>query len=132
MINFYFIISGFAFVFKLAGPIGAIFLLCFNTFINDYSLVLMIEGGAKCNSMSYQDFVQAAFGRPGFYILSLLQFTQPFCAMVSYNVIAGDTITFVVRRLLHLDDGVQSMFLSRHFVAFMTSILVTLPLSLYR
>ena len=74
--------------------------------------------------------VQEAFGRPGFYVLSLLQFVYPFLTMISYNVVVGDTVTYVVKRLLLTSD--DSYFINRQVVAFMTSLLITLPLSLYR
>ena len=122
---------GSAFAFKLTGPILGALILIFQVSITDYSQYLLIKGGLLCDAMSYQGLVLAAFGRPGYYFLSFLQFIYPFLAMVSYNIVVGDTITFVVRRLLHLQN-VESIFLSRHFVTFMTSLLVTLPLSLYR
>jgi len=75
--------------------------------------------------------VQEAFGRPGFYILSLLQFVYPFLTMISYNVVVGDTVTYVVKRLLNVTQD-DAYFVNRQLVAFLTSLLITLPLSLYR
>ena len=120
-----------AYAFKLAGSILGLLILVFQAFITDYSLYLVIKGGQLCDATSYQGLVRAAFGRPGFFIVSILQFSLPFLSMVGYNTVVGDTITFVIRRLLNLQNS-QSIFLSRQFVALMTSVLVTLPLSLYR
>ena len=49
--------------------------------------------------------------------------------MIGYNVVVGDTVTYVVKRLL---DVQESYFVNRQFVTLMTSLLITLPLSLYR
>ena len=135
------------YAFRLAGPGLAILIIVFVALITDYSLFLMIKGGELSQSMSYQVYsnhlsfhsvqkslfkgmVQEAFGRPGFYALSLLQFVYPFLTMISYNVVVGDTVTYVVKRLLLTSD--DSYFINRQVVAFMTSLLITLPLSLYR
>lgn len=72
-----------------------------------------------------------ACGRPGFYLLTFLQFVYPFIAMVSYNVIIGDTITKIIVRIggEHISNTVLGR---RDFVIFLITLLVTLPLSLYR
>ena len=135
------------YAFRIAGPGLAILIIVFVALITDYSLFLMIKGGELSQSMSYQVYSnhlsfhsvqkslfkgmdQEAFGRPGFYVLSLLQFVYPFLTMISYNVVVGDTVTYVVKRLLLTSD--DSYFINRQVVAFMTSLLITLPLSLYR
>ena len=117
------------YAFRLAGPGLGCIILIFVAIVTDYSLVLMIKGGELSQSMSYQGMMQEAFGRPGFYILSLLQFVYPFLTMIGYNVVVGDTVTYVVKRLL---DMQESYFVNRQFVTLMTSLLITLPLSLYR
>ncbi len=50
--------------------------------------------------------------------------------MTSYNVIVGDTITRVLTRATGLDPG--SFFARREVVIAITTIIVTLPLSLYK
>jgi len=76
--------------------------------------------------------MEKAFGRTGYFVISLIQFIYPFIAMVSYNVIVGDTITQVVSRLFLMEATDSSIFVSREFISFITSVLVTLPFSLYR
>ncbi len=51
--------------------------------------------------------------------------------MVSYTVIVGDTVTKVVVRLVATDPS-ASVFASREFISLVTTIIVTLPLSLYK
>ncbi|XP_005090927.1 putative sodium-coupled neutral amino acid transporter 11 [Aplysia californica] len=101
--------------------------------LSDFSIMLLVEGGRLSNTDTYQDMVLVAFGRPGFYILTVLQFLYPFIAMVSYNVIIGDTITKIIvwiggesPSLLHSVLG------NRQFIITVVTALVTLPLSLYK
>ena len=62
-----------------------------------------------------QGIMEASFGLPGYVILSIIQFVYPFIAMVSYNIICGDTLT----KLLVSDNcsNYPLMILSReHFL----------------
>ena len=54
-----------------------IILLILVAFITDYSLVLMVRAGQLSGSYSYPGMMEAAFGKWGFYILSLIQFVYP-------------------------------------------------------
>lgn len=95
-----------------------LFLLIVLAVVTDYSLSLLVKSANLAGVTSYQDLVHVAFGRPGFYLLTLLQFIYPFIAMISYNVIIGDTITKVFKRVfarkliesIHLSDKL-SLFL---------------------
>jgi len=109
----------------------------------------MVRAGHLSGSFSYQGLTEAAFGKPGFVLLSLLQFIYPFigklttlsthlwrvtlrmtygsvyAAMVSYNVVVGDTVTKVLIRL----TGAE---VRRWAVVGVATLLVTVPLCLYR
>lgn len=50
--------------------------------LTDYSLILMVRSGHLCGEMSYQGLMRASFGRPGFYILTTLQFIYPFIGKI--------------------------------------------------
>lgn len=78
----------------------------------------------------FQDMMSKVFGMPGFIIQTFFQFIYPFVAMISYNVIVGDTITKVIIRVFNVDPS--SLFVQRQFVIIMATLFVTLPLSLYR
>lgn len=94
-------VVGIAYALKQAGfGMGLILLVTFAA-ITDYSLCILIKAGLATGTATYQDLVQAAFGLPGFYILTFMQFIYPFIAMVSYNVIIGDTITKVFMRIFN-------------------------------
>lgn len=53
-------------------------LLVFVAYVTDYSLILMVRSGHIAGKFSYQGIMEAAFGRPGYILLSLLQFIYPF------------------------------------------------------
>ena len=47
-------------------------------FSTDFSLVLLIKGGALSGTDTYQSLVNKTFGFPGYLLLSVLQFLYPF------------------------------------------------------
>lgn len=105
-------------------------LLVLVAYITDYSLVLMVRSGHICGRFSYQGIMEAAFGKPGYVLLGVLQFVYPFIAMVSYNVVVGDTITKVIMRLTGL--GQDSLLAKREVIVLIATVSVTVPLCLYR
>ncbi|XP_043930761.1 putative sodium-coupled neutral amino acid transporter 11 isoform X3 [Protopterus annectens] len=115
---------------KQAGfPLGIILLLVVGC-ITDYSIILLIKGGHLSGADSYQSLVNRTFGFTGYVVLSVLQFVYPFIAMVSYNIIAGDTLTKVFQRIPGV--GPNSLLANRKFVILAFTIFLTLPLSLLR
>uniref|UniRef100_A0A8C9DN80 Putative sodium-coupled neutral amino acid transporter 11 n=1 Tax=Prolemur simus TaxID=1328070 RepID=A0A8C9DN80_PROSS len=95
--------------------------------IIDFSLVLLIKGGALSGTDTYQSLVNKTFGFPGYLLLSVLQFLYPFIAMISYNIIAGDTLSKVFQRIPGVDP--ENLFVGRHFIIMISTITFTLPLS---
>lgn len=124
-------VIGIPYAFKQSGFALGVILLIVTGIITDYSILLLVEGGRLSNTDTYQDVVLVAFGRPGFYLLTLLQFLYPFIAMISYNVVIGDTITKVLLRIGG-DNLVNTVLVNRQFIIFLSTLLVNLPLSLYR
>ncbi|XP_048200235.1 putative sodium-coupled neutral amino acid transporter 11 [Perognathus longimembris pacificus] len=123
-------IIGLPYSMKEAGfPLG-ILLLFWVSYITDFSLVLLIKGGALSGTDTYQSLVNKTFGFPGYLLLSVLQFLYPFIAMISYNIIAGDTWSKVFQRIPGVDP--ENLFIGRHFIIVLSTITFTLPLSLYR
>ncbi|XP_057707700.1 putative sodium-coupled neutral amino acid transporter 11 [Corythoichthys intestinalis] len=98
--------------------------------MEDYTIILLIKGGNLSGANSYQALVQNTFGFPGLLILSALQFLYPFIAMISYNITTGDTLTKVFQRIPGV--GPDHIVANRHFVIVISTVLCTLPLSLYR
>jgi len=112
-----------------AGVGLGLILMVFVAYITDYSLVLMVRSGQLSGSFTYQGMMESAFGRWGFYVLTLLQLTYPLIAMISYNIIVGDTLTKV---LVSLSSDPHGVTLQREAVVLIVTLIVTLPLSLYR
>lgn len=52
-------------------------LLIFIAYVTDYSLILMVKSGHLSGKFSYQGIMEAAFGRPGYILLGLLQCIYP-------------------------------------------------------
>ena len=46
--------------------------------MTDYTVILLIKDALLANKFSYQEMVTAAFGRPGYWYLTLAQFLFPF------------------------------------------------------
>uniref|UniRef100_A0A3Q1CR70 Putative sodium-coupled neutral amino acid transporter 11 n=2 Tax=Amphiprion ocellaris TaxID=80972 RepID=A0A3Q1CR70_AMPOC len=123
-------IIGLPYALNQAGlPFGLLLLIVVGL-ITDYSIILLIKGGHLSGTSSYQSLVQSTFGFPGFLILSGLQFLYPFIAMISYNITTGDTLTKVFQRIPGV--GPDHILAERHFVILLSTILFTMPLSLYR
>ncbi|GCB76191.1 hypothetical protein scyTo_0016528 [Scyliorhinus torazame] len=92
-------IIGLPYSMRQAGfPLGML-LLFLVAYITDYSVILLIKGGNLSGTNTYQSLMNKAFGMAGYMILSFLQFLYPFIAMVSCNIISGDTLTKVFQRI---------------------------------
>ncbi|XP_062486479.1 putative sodium-coupled neutral amino acid transporter 11 isoform X2 [Pezoporus occidentalis] len=123
-------IIGLPYSMKEAGfPLGVL-LLFGVAYITDYSIILLIKGGNLSSANTYQDLVRKTYGLVGYLILSTLQFLYPFIAMISYNIITGDTLTKVFQRIPGV--GTDNVLTDRHFIILLTTIIFTLPISLYR
>ncbi|XP_050546370.1 putative sodium-coupled neutral amino acid transporter 11 [Daktulosphaira vitifoliae] len=123
-------VIGIPYAFNLSGVGLGVILLIIVAIITDYSLVLMLRSAHISGSFSYQSLMKCAFGKCGYIVLSFLQFTYPFIAMISYNIIVGDTATKVLVRLFSLP--LDSIFAQRYFVIAMATIFITTPLCMLR
>lgn len=105
-------IVGIPYALHKAGFGFGLFLLVSLAMVTDYSLSLLVKSANLAGVNSYQDLVHVAFGRPGFYLLTLLQFIYPFIAMISYNVIIGDTVTKVLKQALSRKSPTTDFYIS--------------------
>ena len=71
-------LTGIPYALHQAGFATGLLLLILVALATDYSLVLLIRSGHLSGAFSYQGLMEAAFGKPGFVLLSLLQFIYPF------------------------------------------------------
>ncbi|KAF4026427.1 hypothetical protein G4228_018441 [Cervus hanglu yarkandensis] len=76
--------------------------------IIDFSLILLIKGAALSGTDTYQSLVNRTFGFPGYLLLSVLQFLYPFIV------------------------DPENLLIGRHFIIVLSTVVFTLPLSLYR
>ncbi|XP_055530400.1 putative sodium-coupled neutral amino acid transporter 11 [Wyeomyia smithii] len=107
-----------------------LFLLVIVAVITDYSLILMVRCGHLSGRFSYPGVMEAAYGKGGYYLLSLLQFMYPFLAMISYNVVVGDTLSKVLVRFV--PSWGNSMGAVRFGVVLVVTVFVIIPLCLYK
>ncbi|XP_074653106.1 putative sodium-coupled neutral amino acid transporter 11 [Tubulanus polymorphus] len=106
-------------------------LLILTGLINDYSLIILIKAGTLCNKSTYQEVVQAAFGKPGYVVITFVQFLYPYLAMVSYNIIVGDNLTKLAEWIGgHSITG--TILDSRQLYIAAANIVIMVPISLFR
>uniref|UniRef100_A0A1A9VTA5 Putative sodium-coupled neutral amino acid transporter 11 n=1 Tax=Glossina austeni TaxID=7395 RepID=A0A1A9VTA5_GLOAU len=123
-------VIGIPYAFHRAGFGLGLLLLILVAYITDYSLILMVRCGHICGRFSYPGIMEAAYGKYGYYLLSLLQFMYPFLAMISYNVVVGDTLSKVLVRFF--PSWGTSMGAVRLGVVFFVTVGVVVPLCLYK
>uniref|UniRef100_A0A6B2EG43 Putative sodium-coupled neutral amino acid transporter 11 n=1 Tax=Phlebotomus kandelakii TaxID=1109342 RepID=A0A6B2EG43_9DIPT len=123
-------VIGIPYAFHKAGFGLGMILLILVAYVTDYSLILMVRCGHMCGRFSYPGVMEAAYGKWGYYLLSILQFTYPFLAMISYNVVVGDTLSKVLVRFM--PSWGTSMGAVRAAVVFVVTLCVIAPLCLYK
>ncbi|XP_057380444.1 putative sodium-coupled neutral amino acid transporter 11 [Daphnia carinata] len=121
-------IIGMAFALNQAGILLGLILIIGLGMVTDYSLIILIRSSLISGTNSYQGVMKAAFGKVGYSVLSLLQFIYPFIAMISYNVIVGDTVTKVLMYYAGLESG--NIWVRREVVIAIITLCLSLPLSL--
>ncbi|XP_022240431.1 putative sodium-coupled neutral amino acid transporter 11 [Limulus polyphemus] len=123
-------IVGLPFAIQSAGLCVGILFLLLSALMIDYSLRIIILTANQLELDTYQAVIEKTLGRPGFYILTVINFGYPFLTQVGHNILMGDTITKIIRRGFRVSS--DSIFADRNFIVFLVTVLVTLPLSLYR
>merc|ERR1712106_1255960 len=86
-------IIGMPYALKNAGVGLGLLLFVLVSFISNYTLRLMVKNAELSGSSSYQGVMTVCFGKPGFIIISIIQFLFPYLAVVGYNVGVGDTLS---------------------------------------
>ena len=118
---------------RLAGFIPGVVLLVLVAVITDYTVLLLIKNGIISNKFSYQEMITEAFGRVGFWILTITQLLFPFLATAGYVVIVGDTLSRIVEEFFVLaDSDPPGWAISTSLIKTVTILLIMLPLSLLR
>ncbi|XP_037089780.1 putative sodium-coupled neutral amino acid transporter 11 [Pollicipes pollicipes] len=122
--------SGVAYAIRQAGLGLGLLLIVLVAWMTDASIVMLIRAGNLAGTSTYQDTVMRALGTPGYYALTFLQFTYPFVALLSYNIIIGDNFTKVLIRMTGVPA--DNLVVRREFVIIAATLLITMPLSLYK
>jgi len=126
-------IIGMPYALKNAGVALGLLLFVLVSFISNYTLRLMVKNAELSGSSSYQGVMTICFGKPGFIIISIIQFLFPYLAVVGYNVGVGDTLSKVFGAFVGEDPQTSSLlFLNRNIIIASTCIAILLPLALYR
>lgn len=121
-------IIGMPFALKLSGYGLFVISTAFATFASSFSLIILIKLANDFGVNTYQEVSRYALGNIGWYFSSFVQLCFPFVATVSYNVIVGDTLVRLFKRVLNNDN---TLLTNRYFVSTLSCLLIALPLSLY-
>ncbi|KAG0251273.1 hypothetical protein BG011_007731 [Mortierella polycephala] len=126
-------IIGLPFAFQEAGLGMGIILLCFLTWIVDWTVRLLVHSAKLSGRATYQDLLMFCFGKMGLIMISIFQFIFAFGAMCAYTVIVGDTLPHVLQALIPgIETSPLGFLAKRSFVITFCTVLISLPLSLYR
>jgi solute carrier family 38 (sodium-coupled neutral amino acid transporter), member 11 len=128
-------VVGLSYALMKSGIWAGIVLLCGVAFVVDWSVRLLITTSKIAGRNTYQDMMQATFGRRGLIAISIFQFSFAFGAMCAYIVIVGDTLSPVLNQLVPDPSNVSPLvrvLLSRRFIITAATLCIMLPLSLYR
>eukprot|EP01138_Halocafeteria_seosinensis_P000078 gb/GECG01000079.1/.p1 GENE.gb/GECG01000079.1/~~gb/GECG01000079.1/.p1 ORF type:complete len:577 (+),score=46.18 gb/GECG01000079.1/:1-1731(+) len=85
-------IIGLPFALREAGVISGVILIVIVGFIADYSTRLMVGIGVRVNRRTYEELCYFAFGKKGFFVVTLSMFVFAYGAMIAYLIIIGDTV----------------------------------------
>ncbi|CAG0879053.1 unnamed protein product [Cyprideis torosa] len=73
------------FALKEAGVGLGILLLLLIGWINDFTLIILIEAGDAVGASTYQDLMLHSFGKIGYHIMTLIQAVYPFIAYICHH-----------------------------------------------
>ncbi|KAF9178099.1 hypothetical protein BGZ51_008105 [Haplosporangium sp. Z 767] len=125
--------AGLPFAFQEAGLGMGIILLCFITWIVDWTVRLLVHSAKLSGRATYQDLLMFCFGKMGLIMISIFQFIFAFGAMCAYTVIVGDTLPHVFQALIPgIETSPLGFLAKRSFVIIFCTVLISFPLSLYR
>jgi len=113
------------------GIVVGVFLYIFSVTLMDLSLILLVHVALHERIFDYQALCKRALGMFGYIYTSIVQWGQGYGCMVTYLMVAADTVESVLRLLLSLGDpseGVVSFFTDRRFIVCMVLCVVT-PIS---
>ncbi|GMM31618.1 Avt2 protein [Martiniozyma asiatica (nom. inval.)] len=121
--------------FKNSGLVLGILLMITLTFLNDWTLRLIIINTKLSGSKSYTGFVTHSFGTTGKIIVLLAQGLFAFGGAIGFSVIIGDSIPHVLRSIFHEsveNNALVNFILGRNSIIVFCIVFISYPLSLIR
>jgi len=113
------------------GIVMGVILYIFSVTLMDLSLLLLVHVAINQHIFDYQGLCKRALGMFGYIYTSIVQWGQGYGCMVTYLMVAADTVESVLRFLLSLgdpSDGVVAFLTDRRFIVAMVLCVVT-PIS---
>jgi amino acid permease len=123
-------IVGLPYALNQGGFFFGITTICFCCYLTHYTVTLMIETGRAHGRFSYEELCEQAFGKTGFYVLSLFQLFNSFGACCVYILVISTTLPSVTA--LYLGTVQFWLFDNVSVITILTSLSILLPLSLHR
>lgn len=128
-------IVGIPAAFRNSGLLAGLILMTVLTYVNDWTLRLIIVNTKLSGSKTYTGFVTHSFGTKGKIIVLLSQGLFAFGGAVGFSVIIGDSIPHVLRSVF--SDAVENhpfwdFMLSRNIIIIFSVVFISYPLSLIR
>lgn len=118
-------IVGIPYAILQAGFVAGIFLVILCAILTDKSLRLLIATAKHVKVPSYETVAEAAFGKWGFYFITVNMFIMAYGAMLSYLMIIKDTFSVAF--------GVDPTDLPlKRAILFVISVIIIVPLSSQR
>lgn len=116
---------GIPFAVKEAGLVSGLAMIVLSALLTVKSLRLLIETAKHIDVQSYETLLEAAFGKAGFYFISLAMLCNAYGAMVSYLMIIKETLPTL------LGYDVEDVYMAR-IILTVSTLLVIFPLSMQR
>ncbi|KAL5262241.1 hypothetical protein ACHWQZ_G007832 [Mnemiopsis leidyi] len=112
---------------KECGPILGIFSLFLIGVLAGYTLLLLYKAGQWTKKSSYKEVVAATFGDAVVPVLVAMQFSFPFMAMMSYQIIISDNLSTIVKSIAW-----DSPVADRRLLLLLSTVFIVLPLSYFK
>ncbi|XP_064624731.1 putative sodium-coupled neutral amino acid transporter 11 [Lineus longissimus] len=106
-------------------------LLILVALVADYALRIIIKAGNFGGAHSYQELMHKAFGKKGFYLITVMQFFFSYLSLISYLILIGDTLAGLIAGFTACAT-LNTILNDHRFLIFLAAFLVIFPLSLIR
>ena len=81
---------------NIAGFYFGVILLIIVALFTDYGVRNLVASGIKRHRQDYELICEWAFGKSGYYCITVFMFIMAYGGMVAYHVVIGDTVPHVI------------------------------------